>query len=266
MNNTFNPARFGKYFLHDLRNAKNNYWLALLITGCAPVLGFICYRTIFLLTGGVATPSVSTQISVMITALFAILLTFPVKVYGDLTEKKTGSEWLMIPASSFEKWLSMILISCVVLPVCFYILLFGTDAILAALFPSSWPAAAFGKVVSLKGLVTEETEGLFKTDGILLLFAEWPESILVFLLGAICFKKGKVGKTILVFFLFWMIVSGLVTLFGLWTDFNIEVTSFTDADAVRILNKMRVIIWTLLAVYTAALMAGVYARIKTLKH
>ena len=41
MNNIFNIKRFCNYFLYDLRNAKNNYGLSLLILGVMPVVLYI---------------------------------------------------------------------------------------------------------------------------------------------------------------------------------------------------------------------------------
>jgi len=265
MNNTFNPGRFGKYLMFDLRNAKNNFGLSLLINGCIPVIVFFFYQLIFrVFSGGNPVPSMGTQISAMTVAFFVVLLTFPTKVYGNLTNKREGSDFLMVPASSFEKWLSMILISCVILPVCFFVLLFGSDALLSLFFPASWPESIFGKIAELKSVVSEETEGLFKTDGVLLLLAEWPESILVFLLGALVFKKGKVAKTFLAIFALSLLVSMIAMLFNI--NIDMELSDWTDAEAVRMLNTLKTVVWSLLAVWTAILMAGTYFRIKTLKH
>ena len=41
MNNIFDFKRFGNYFLYDLRNAKNNYAISLLLCGTMPILGFV---------------------------------------------------------------------------------------------------------------------------------------------------------------------------------------------------------------------------------
>lgn len=265
MNNTFNPGRFGKYFLYDLRNAKNNFGLSLIILGCLPIIVFVFYQIIYrLFSGGSPSPSIGNQISAMATAFAVVVLSFPVKVYGGLTDKKEGSSWLMIPASGFEKWLSMILVSCVVLPLCFFALLFGTDALLAAVFPSSWPTAIVRNFAMFNEKLVAETDGLLRMNVVSLILAEWPETILLFTLGAITFKKAKTAKTFLALFL----LSVLFSLTAAAFNINITIDNFnsSDADVVRLVHIFRTFIWSMLAVWTAMLMAGTFARIKTLKH
>ena len=55
MNNVFDFKRFGNYFLYDLRRAKNNYAISLLVIGLLPVALYIITQFFSLITGnGVA--------------------------------------------------------------------------------------------------------------------------------------------------------------------------------------------------------------------
>lgn len=265
MKDTFDINRFGKYFLHDLRNAKNNFGLSLLVCGCLPVIYFLFYQFFYrIFSGGTPPESLGTQITAAVTGFLIVILTFPVKAYGGLTEKKAGTQWLMIPASGFEKWLSMILISCVVLPLCLFTLLFGTDALLALFFPGSWPEPLFSEISNLGTKLSEETEGILNLNFGALIFLQWPENILLFLLGAIVFKKGKVAKTFLAMFALSMVFCCLSLIFKF--NINIGPEEISSGEAEQIVKRFITFCRAGLIMWTAVLMAGIYARIKTLKH
>ena len=267
MNNVFDFKRFGNYFLYDLRRAKNNYLISLLLMGLMPVAFYLIYQFFSLITGhGVTELPVESKIAAICISIFAVMLGAGAKIYGSITEKRAGSDFLMLPASTLEKWLSMVLIVCIVLPVALFALLFVSDGIMGLFFPNSYGSRLFD-LDALRGTI----DGFTGDEGLYLnvpaaLFLNWCESLLIFTLGAVCFKKAKVAKTLLCMMAFSMIISPLMVLiFGrtnIDTDWLME--RFNDADS--IINTFN---WTLNIIYTVViggLLAGLYFRLRTLKH
>ena len=107
MNNIFNFKRFVNYLRFDLRNAKNYYGLSMLVVGLLPVIVFAFSQILYWMVSkdnvsldfGLAFRCITLCIAVAI-----VNLTAPPKMYGRITERRCGSDWLLIPASTFEKW------------------------------------------------------------------------------------------------------------------------------------------------------------------
>ena len=269
MSNVFDINRFGKYFLYDLRNAKRSYWLSLIIAGCLPIFSFVVVELIArFTTGAFINAGIGTQLPAMVIAYTIVVFTFPVKAYGRLTEKGYGSSWIMIPASPFEKWLSMIIVTCVVLPLCFLIILFCADGLLSVLFPACWPKPVPMSIHNLNEMLIEEADGIISFNWPAIIYVSWVESILCFTLGAIVFKKAKVGKTFLALFVIGSICSWITTLiFGITHltagDFSL-ITQ--DADALKLFSNFNLMVALACALYVVGAGGGMYYRIKTMKH
>ena len=267
MNNVFDIKRFGNYLVYDLRRAKNNYLISLLLMGLTPVAFFLIYQFFSLISGnGVTEMPDEMRIIAVAVSIMVVVLGAGAKIYGSITEKRAGSDFLMLPASTLEKWLSMVLIVCIVLPIVLFVLLFVSDGIMGLLFPNSYGDRIFESDFTnglIKGISGEEG---FYFNLPACLFLNWCESLLIFTLGAVCFKKAKVAKTLLCMMAFSMIISPLMVLiFGrtnIDTDWLME--RFNDADS--IINTIN---WALSILYTlviGGLLAGLYFRLRTLKH
>lgn len=267
MNNVFDIKRFGNYFLYDLRRAKNNYAISLLVIGLLPVALYIITQFFSLISGNGLTELSDVPKFVAIFAGIAIvMLGAGTKIYGSITEKRAGSDYLMLPASTLEKWLSMVLVVCVVLPVALFALMLVSDGIMSLFFPNTYGGRALNP-----DFVRELTDSLMDEEGFYfnfpaIMFLNWSETLLIFTLGAVCFKKAKVAKTLLCLLALSMVISPLMLLiFGhtnIDTDWLME--HFSDPDkAVSAIN------WTLSIIYTVVLgglLAGLYFRLRTLKH
>lgn len=265
MNNFFNISRFGNYFCWDLRNAKNNYGLSLLICGCLPVIVYIVAELLSLIFGlGMDEMFIGIKTAVFGCAVAIVLLTFPVKQYGSLTDKRNGSDWLMIPASTFEKCLSMLLITCLVLPICLFALLCGTDLLLGAIAPN------YGASLSLNAgyLLSKFNHSLVAANVSMHLgfasYLSWCENILIFTLGAIFFKKSKVAKTFIAVFFFAMAISSVF--FAIFGNLDIDEILFESLDLEKAQFWFNFILNAIYLIIFAALDLGIYFRIKTLKH
>lgn len=269
MNNIFDFKRFGDYFLYDLRRAKNNYGLSLLLLGCMPVIIFVLFQLIRLIFIRESVPE-SDELKVMITfiSITVAILGAGAKLYGFVTEKRAGSDYLMLPASTFEKWLSMVLMVCVVLPVILFGLMFLSDTLLHWIFPVAYGTRIvdmdFLQGISTGLLNLEETGFYFNFPAVM--YLNWCESLLVFTLGAVCFKKAKVAKTLLCIFAFSMVVSTLMVI--LTGNVNIN-SDFFDRFAEEPVKFVNLFNWVLSIIYTVViggLLAGLYFRLRTLKH
>ena len=265
MNNVFDFKRFGNYFLYDLRNAKNNYALSLLICGLLPIALFVFTQLISLIFQQETTElHVGAKYGQLFVAVIVVLLGAGTKLYGTLTEKRAGSNFLMLPASTFEKWLSMGLIVCIVVPVVLFALQLGSDALMSFLFPNTYGERLLALVPLQEMKDSMSEEGIhINFEGAL--FLNWCESILVFTLGAICFKKSKVAKTLLCLFAFGFLLSTLLLLIFGHGNFSFDSFTFFEDPT----SAARTINWTVSILYTlviGGLLAGIYYRLRTLKH
>lgn len=266
MNNIFDLKRFGNYFLYDLRNAKNNYALSLLLCGTMLIIGFVFAQLLSIIfQQHFLEIPIFTKYMLVGIAYMIVVFGAGAKIYGNLTEKRAGSNFLMLPASTFEKWLSMTLIACIILPAILLALQLGSDALLSLIFPNTYGDRVLA-LEFLQGFKDNLAENGVTMRLEPLLFLNWCESVLVFFLGALCFKRGKVGKTILCLFAFGTILSTLSMVFV--AHHGPDYIGFFElnsdpAKAVSALNWFFNIYYT---VFLGGLLGGIYYRLRTLKH
>lgn len=270
MNNTFSIKRFGNYLGHDLRGAAADSGLTLAIIGAMPVFQFFIAQAYSLIISGNAVVMGDWgKIPAYITAFTIAIFFFSAKHYGGLTDKKKGSDWLMLPASSLEKWGSMLLVTCVAVPVFLMAELAATDGLLSLIFPQTYGEAAISRIAyMMKGVWTElhTPEGGLAMSWPLALYLNWCEVVLFFTLGAIWFKSSKIGKTFLAAFIIVMVLSMLSAGFLQIIGFRSRQYATMDDTPAGFIRKMNIIIWSIYAVYFIVIDALLYLRIKTLKH
>ena len=272
MNNVFSAKRFGKYFLYDLRNAKNNFGLSLLILGLLPVIIFMISQLFSLLFNGSFTlnqdASIPGRVMGAVVAVAVVVMAGPVKIYGHVTDKRAGSSFLMLPVSTFEKWLSMVLMTIVVMPVSLGVVYLGADYLMGVIFPNSFGAPILKLPVDVDYFNTAilgDFDIHYNAGGIA--YANWCMYVLFFTLGAIVFKKAKIGKSILVLFGLGMLFSIILTaVIGISANADLEsFLSGLDLDpevAMKILlNFCRIV----MGLEIAALLALLYWRLRSIK-
>lgn len=271
MDNVFNINRFGNYLLYDLRNARNYFGLSMLICGFFPVLVFVIFEILLkVMFGEWVHAGIPLQISSMAISFFIVFLTFPVKAYGRLTDRKAGSSWLMLPASSFEKWLSMIVITCIVVPVCLSGLMLLSDQVLSISFPNLWASPVLKEMADANASVLELTDGLVSFNFPAILCYEWFTNILCFTLGSLVFKRAKVGKTFLALFVIGTVMGWVCTLtFGLpyFSVGTYSINSSSSADDITsVVRNINTLVNGISVFYAVLVGAGLFWRIKTMKH
>ena len=123
MNEIFDFKRFWTYFKYDLKQMwRNHSKAAIMIGGASAIFYVIWVLASLVFTQHWSSPVIYARLAVFILA-FAILELYMVRAYGYLTEKKEGSAWLMVPASKTEKFVSMLLMVCIVIPLLFFVVL-----------------------------------------------------------------------------------------------------------------------------------------------
>ena len=223
--------------------------------------------------------------------MFCIVVTMPVKCYGRITEKQYGSFWLTLPASRLEKFASMFIMTCIIVPVTGLAMYLGMDAVICAIDHTCGNSLIAGGIEFMGSLnnlnelamnMGDETitiEGQGAVQNILeqisspwLYVDEIFGITLPFLLGAIFFKSGKTAKTILSLIAFSTAISIIMTPF--LSSWATEMISQAGEDPNMILQSLSNGIFRHLTlidtisdtVCNLALMACIWFRIKTLKH
>lgn len=269
MNNIFQPKRFGNYMLHDLKNAKDNYLYSFIITAALPVLTFILVELVAILFSeehSLCEYSEAVQYLSVFAAFISAIVAFPIKQYGRITDKRYGTSWVMLPASGFEKWLSLIIMTCVVLPVCLFTIYLGLDWVMSAVFPNLYPDP-ITSYDSIKAYQDALEEAGVTIDLCGLGWLSWAENILIFTLGAVIFKKSKFPKTLLCVMAAGMIFSAItVALFGTGHIGPDNFEEFVSGDPETVIRKFKTFVYVLASATVVLLSGGIYLRITKIQH
>ena len=293
----FNFRRFGKYFASDFRTIIANYGLSLFtlailtpIATYALISGFA-----YLMLGEWAGPQLPVRAVIFAMMMLCIVVTMPVKCYGRLTEKQYGSFWLTLPASRLEKFISMFLMTCVIVPVTGLAIFMGLDAIICAFDPTCGKgllATGFNYFANANQFIDEiggelmlnfgseqipvgdkslELDILREINNPWMYVDDFFGMSLPFLLGALCFKKGKTVKTFLVLAAIGTLGSAIMVPFV--KEWAMRIAESNDPTSLihNMFNhgffRHFVLIDTISdTVMNLAMMAGIWFRIKTLKH
>lgn len=272
MNETFNFKRFFTYFKYDLKQMWRNHAKAAILIGGSGAILYI----LWVLFGLVFTqqwhgaPFIARV--VMLVVAFAILEIYQARTYGHLTDKKAGSNWLMIPASKTEKFVSMLLVTLVVIPILFfavYLVLDGFLSLVDPTFGQSIANAAIHGADDLSSIMAEirsESPITFTSGSFIFLsLLGFVCNFMYFLLCGICFKKNKIVGAIAILFLLSTVMSLLSALvvphFAQGLMDSASEAQFTHA-LVNLMNGS--VIFSVLL--TLGIGWGIWYRIKTLQH
>jgi hypothetical protein len=294
-NDIFDFKRFGKYFVSDLGSCAANYGLSLLTLAIlTPVaLYMITSAFSFILGNGWDGPDMGSRATIFGIGMFCLAVTMPVKCYGKITEKQYGTFWLTLPASRLEKVISMIVMTCIITPLLGIGLYLGTDALICGLDSSCGDSIAYGLAELVRGIgdldgaladvkinllnngitIDESTEKVFQQLTSPWLYIDEGFCItLPFLLGAICFRKGKTVKTFLAIAVISTAISIISTpiMMGYVDGFLSEsMTDIENANALLnsgLIKNLAAIDMISDTILNLALVAGIWFRVKTLKH
>lgn len=272
-NDIFDIKRFGNYLLADGKSCFSNFGLDLLVYTFSG-LGLYLLLGIFHLFGLFKFMSYTSTTSWVIFGLmvFCVFVTMGAKCYGYVTDKRSGSLYTLLPVSVLEKTLSIIIWSLII-PLLSIFAYLGVDWILSSIDPSygsSLIESAFGLSNGFS-LMAEEvaTEG-FDLDFItnpFIYIDDLLASILIFVLGALMFKKNKIAKTILTIIAVSIVLSGIGgAIFSQWfmhaDDFVIS-----DYQNFKIFTD-HLALWDTIfdQIVLIGIIVAIFFRLKTIKH
>ena len=288
MNDIFNIRRFGKYLASDAANCGANYGLSMILIS---LMGLIIYAGTVIMglifTGKWGGPELSFRCTAFAVSAFVLMTSMPVKCYGRITEKRFGSEWLMVPASGFEKFLSMIVMTVVVMPLAVTGVYLCVDAILCNLDPT----CGNGIISSSKHLLDSFIEISVASSSDLEQYPELAKFIrqvscpwlyvddiiglfLIFVAGAVIFKRSKTVKTILAYIGISIVVGSIMAPLAnsAFQEFASQSFAIDTPEAMARLFSLGIFKHAALidtindTLVNIVLLAIIYFRIKTLKH
>ena len=201
MNNTFDFKRFGQVVAKDWKNYFRNFGISLIVWCSLPILIWIATLVMDIdMTADDRSPFI-------FILFFTVLMFAPSKVYGKANLSREGVSFAMLPATSAEKFFSMLLYCTILTPLIVGLGSWAVDSLLALL--------PFGGFVGYVALPKDRFVLLVVAITCMVLLTSS-----IFMFGNMVFKKRKAGKTIawgmLIVFVFVMVVQ----LFGGWEAFT----------------------------------------------
>jgi len=206
-NDVLNMNRFGRYLVTDIKNAVSKFGISLIVMVTISVTGYLLAGFFSLLVGAQwHSLGIVGRSTLFGLATLVVFLSAPAKIFGFLTDKREGSAYLMVPVSPMEKTISMVIVTCIVLPFVFFAFYFSFDQIICLIDPKCGDS-----------IILTMNEGIFKLNNSWAsfpvelqntlpqdLFNKWPwlylddmaQVLLIFLYGAIIFKSSKPAKTV----------------------------------------------------------------------
>jgi hypothetical protein len=270
-NEVFDFGRFWNYFKYDLKQMWRNHSKPALFIGGMELLLYVVWVLLALVfTGHWNGPVLAARITVFVIA-FTVLELYQTRTYGHLTDPQKGSAWLMVPASTLEKYISMMLITLIVIPVLFLVVFYAVDSILALLDPTVGDSILGIGVNGLQGLM-DEMAGISGSSLVHLSFGNiiwiWIVGLianfLYFLLCGICFKRYKILGGIGILFLLSIVMSIIAAAtIPAWSENLVYLEDSQAADFMARTFRW-ISVWTVVLAVGEAV--GIYYRIKTLKH
>ena len=275
MNNNFNFGRFGKYFVYDLKRQWKNIGMLVLTFALSPVIFYMLYMFFAALFDGglmklfsgmsIDGPSIWVRFGMAAVMITIFVMLFPSRAYGEITDKAKGSEWLMLPASRLEKYVSMMLVTLLVIPIMYIVVYLLSDG-LVCLFDKSCGGALMSFRIND---LLRTTDIIIPANGLWIIIANTVQYAIIFLLGGLIFKKWKVVGTLLANFAIGMFFSTLISMLFANMDPVMVGEKFMNwtvrhADSVDLWLNGFINFWTLLIVAVCTI--WIWFRLKRIQH
>ena len=282
MNDIFNIKRFGQYLASDIKDAAHNCGLSLLLLGCSGLLISLAGALYGLVFHGVwDMPGYTARYGISMILLLSASITLPIKCYGHITDKKRGTAFILTPASALEKSLSMIIVAGVLVPLLVLVIYFGLDALAVKVFADMGKPLMNPRALLSSPLYTSILSGALENQSPVYLeqiddftsyflgygwqLVKYLTNALLFLLGAIVFKKQKGAKTILAMIVLGMLLSAIKTPA---TMLNKEYMDMANSQlaAESLFESLTQWVKVATIVFPVLLCGGIFYRVKTIKH
>ena len=284
MNNTLNINRFGKILKHDGLNFFPKLILTLAILWAIPVIVYLFAALMPTNDTNDAFDAMS-RIDLISTLTSIALIIAPARLYRHCNDSRKGIGYAMLPASTLEKFLSMVFYCVVVTPIIYVAGALAIDSILA-LFQGPYEGFAaayyFDRYAKLDAIFTKDNAML---DASLLIFFKSisPTFMIalsmlgtltissIFMFGNMVFKKRKTGKMlgilILLFIIFMIVIINLVANNEALANYFSQMNEENMAEFIKHFTFIAMNVGFYTEIIISALMLfGVYRKIKTQKY
>lgn len=282
MNNTLDFNRLGKVIKHDGASFAQNLGLALIILWAIPLVIWL-FSSLTPSNGQIDSFS---RISIIGTLGTILLIMAPARLYKYCNDSRQGIGYAMMPASSLEKFISMVFYCVIVAPIIYLAGALAIDSILAVLggpYQGFAIADYFNNMSQLRDALRQK---MMMGDEDYILFASSlsPTVIIlskvlstlamssIFMFGNMVFKKRKTGKMIgiliLLFIIFMIIMVNFVAnhedLIESWFGYmNEENAAYIMTRLISTIINISLI---LSAVVSAMMLWLTYYKIKTQRY
>ena len=206
-NDVLNMNRLGRYLVTDVKNAIARYGISLLVIATVSLTGYLLVGFFTMIVGaGWQSMPVAGRLFMMVMSFIVLTISAPAKIYGFITDKKEGSSFLMVPASSLEKTISMLLVCCVILPFAFFAVYLSLDQIIC-LIDNKCGDSLIMAINNGQNFLFDTFQRLSRESNNVIpdysslttpwmYFDDIAQGFLIFLLGALIFKSSKPAKTV----------------------------------------------------------------------
>lgn len=282
MNNTLEFNRLGKVIKHDGASFAQNLGLTLIILWSIPVVIWLFSS----LTPGHDHIDSFSRISIIGTLGTILLIMAPARLYKYCNDSRQGIGYAMLPASSLEKFISMVFYCVIVAPIIYLAGALAIDSILSVLgrpYEGFAIADYFDNLSQLRDALRQKMM-MGDEDYIILASCLSPTVIIlsrilstlamssIFMFGNMVFKKRKTGKMIGILILLFIIIMIIMVNYvanheeqiARWFGYmNEENTAYIITRVIRTMINVSLIFS---AVVSVVMLWLTYYKIKTQKY
>jgi len=286
MNNTFNIQRFGKILKHDGLNFFPNFILSLAILWSIPVVIYL-FTALMPTDGTKQIYDAMSRVNVIDALLKIAIIIAPAILYKTCNDSRKGIGYAMLPASTLEKFLSMVIFCVIVTPIVYIAGALAIDSILAIIngpYDGFALSMYFDKFSQIEYSFEQHGTKVMLDDALPIFINNLSPAFMrvlsilgilmlssIFMFGNMIFKKRKTGKMIgilIILFIIFMIifinyVANNEALANYFEQINEDNVSEFIIRLIRIM--MNVALYTEIIVSTL-LLWGTYRKIKTQKY
>ena len=278
MNNTFDFNRFKNLLLKDGKMYIRNFGTSLIVWCCLNA-SFWIFNLLF---GTSSDPGFRFGMLCTWTALAMMMV--PSKVYGNVNLSREGVGFAMLPTSSLEKFISMVLYCAIVTPVVVFFGGYLVDALL-----SVFPFGGFEKPIHLYTLnelaaMANNSEGVVQAGDMELSFTDvFPIGVIhtsiyvgivqwaaIFMLGNMLFKKHKTGKTFACYlgigYVLSTIMGALMATNGRIQQWMNGISDYSNEEMIHFVHNATIWGMVIGIIVTGVLLYFTYRKIKTQKY
>ena len=215
MNQYFDINRFGKLFKKEFSERISTI---LTISVIFSIILMLWWFITFLvhMTGNPSTSAPESRATYLFIVVVLMVVSSPLILYYRCNHRKRGVDYITLPASFNEKFVSMLIHTLIIFPITIGLSILATDLVICTINP-----AVFNGSILLSGLFG----AIWDYNSIEALWNIFTAFALFLLCNAV-YKKNKTVKSIFSILLFYLVVAIIIStlayaIYGQWININI---------------------------------------------